>query len=108
MRHQRRAKEPRRLALHVGDFFHDFDAAGLAAAAGMDLRLHHPDRPAERIGRGFRFDDRQGRDAARHWYAEIAQDRLGLIFVDVHGSSCVLSRDATREKNAAETATFIY
>ena len=55
MRHQRRAEQTLGLALHVGDRFHHLDAAGLAAAAGVDLRLHHPHRPAEIVGGFHRF-----------------------------------------------------
>ena len=50
MRDQGRAEQPLGLALHVVDRFHHLDAAGLAAAAGVDLRLHHPDRTAEFLG----------------------------------------------------------
>ena len=50
VRHQGRAEDARRFLLHVVDRFHDLDAAGLAAAAGVDLRLHHPDRTAELLG----------------------------------------------------------
>ena len=36
--------------LHVVDRFDDLDAAGLAAAAGVNLRLHDPDGPAKFLG----------------------------------------------------------
>ena len=94
MRDQRRAEEPRRFLLHVVDRFDDLDAAGLAAAAGMDLRLHHPDRPAELVGGLHRFIDAECRNAARHRHAEVAQHRFGLVFVDVHSRPHRLSLSA--------------
>ena len=84
---QRRAEQAFGLALHVVDRFHHLDAAGLAAAAGMDLRLHDPDRSAEVVGGFDSLIHAHGRDAARHRHAEFAQHRLGLVFVDVHGEA---------------------
>ena len=87
MRDQRHAQHALGFLLHLLDGFDDLDAAALAAAAGMDLRLHHPDRAAQFLGRRDRFLDREGGLAARHRHAEAAQDLLGLIFVDIHGVS---------------------
>ena len=84
MRHQRRAENARRFGLHVVDRFHDLDAAGLAASAGVNLRLHHPHRPAKLLRAADRLVDRECRKAARHRHAEFSQNRLGLIFVDIH------------------------
>ena len=84
VRDQRRAEQALGLALHVVDRFHHLDAAGLAAAAGMDLRLHHPDRAAELVGGLHGLVDAHGRNAARHRHAEFAQHGFRLVFVDVH------------------------
>ena len=46
MRDQCRAEDARGFFLNVVDGFHHLDAAGLAAAASMNLRLHHPNRTA--------------------------------------------------------------
>ena len=43
MSDQRRAQDSSRLLLHIIDRLDHLDAAGLAAAAGMDLRLDHDD-----------------------------------------------------------------
>src|SRR6185437_7321703 len=62
----------------------DLDAAALAAAAGMDLRLDDPDRAAEPL-RGLRgFTDAESGIAARHGNAEAGKDFLALVFVDLH------------------------
>ncbi len=92
---QRAAKHLLDLGHHLVDRFGEADAAllaglgllepALAAAAGMDLGLHHPDRPAERLGRFLRLADREDGDAFRHRRAEAAEQLLGLVFVDVHG-----------------------
>ena len=84
VRDQRRAEQTLRLAFDVGDRFHHLDAAGFAAAAGVDLRFDHPHRAAELVGGLDRFIDAHRRNAARHRHAEFAQHRLGLVFVDVH------------------------
>ena len=44
MRDERHAEHALGFLGHVLDRFDDLDAAALAAPAGMDLRLHHPDR----------------------------------------------------------------
>src|SRR5690606_38316322 len=62
----------------------DLDAAGLAAPAGVDLRLHYPDGAAKHLRGLHRLLDAEGGRAARHRHAEPAQQALGLVFVDVH------------------------
>ena len=84
VRDQRRAEQALGLALHVVDRFHHLDATSLAASAGMNLRLHDPDGPAEIVGGFHRFVHAHGRNAARHRYAELAQHGLRLVFMNVH------------------------
>jgi hypothetical protein len=53
----------------------------------VDLRLDDPDRAAELL-RGFDcFLHRERRNAARHGHPKIAQDFLGLVFVNLHEAS---------------------
>ena len=91
---QRHAQHAGGFALHVVDGAHDLDAAALAAPAGMDLRLDHPDRSAQFLGRRDGFIDREGGFAARRGGAEAAQNLFRLIFVDVHEKS-----EPVKEKN---------
>jgi hypothetical protein len=63
----------------------DFHAARLAAAAGMDLGLHDPDRAIQLFGDGLGLRRIMGDIAARHRHAIAPQQLLGLIFVNVHG-----------------------
>jgi hypothetical protein len=62
----------------------ELDAAALAAAAGVDLRLDHPERAVERARRGLGLLGRVDDLAAQHLDAVFLQQRLGLVFVDVH------------------------
>ena len=87
VRDQRHAQHALGFLLHILDGFDDLDAAALAAAAGMDLRLHHPDRTAQFLGRGHRFLDREGGLARGTGAPKAAQNLLGLIFMDIHGIS---------------------
>ena len=66
------------------DRLHDLDAAALAPAAGVDLRLDHPDGTAELARRVLGLGPRIGDAAARHRDAEVRQQRLGLVLVNVH------------------------
>src|SRR4051812_32608637 len=78
----------------LGDRFGDPDAAlvaggsfvefALAAAAGVDLALHHPDRSAKLFGGGIRFRRLQHGDTLGNRHAELVQQRLGLVFMDIH------------------------
>src|SRR5688572_11381637 len=80
--------------IDLGDGFRDADTAlvaggsflelALAAAAGMDLALHHPDRAGKRPGGGIRIRGLQNRHAARNRHAEFMQQSLGLVFMDIH------------------------
>ena len=63
----------------------ELDATALAAAAGMDLRLHHPDRATELLRRLGGFQHAERGVAARHRHTELAQDFLALVLVDLHG-----------------------
>ena len=56
----------------------------LAAAAGVNLALHHPDRAAQRFRGGVGIGSPQHRNALRDRHAEFMQQRLGLVFMDVH------------------------
>src|SRR5262249_35626892 len=79
---ERRPEQARGLALHVGDRADHLDAAGLAASAGVNLRLDHPHRAAEIMGALGRIRDREGGNAARHRNAELAQHRPCLVLVN--------------------------
>jgi hypothetical protein len=96
-----------RLAEHLADVILDLvdrareaDAAlvagvrllelALAAPAGVDLGLHHPDRPAELLRGGLGLLRRGDRPPPRHRHAEPLENRLRLVFVDVHGSTSVI------------------
>ena len=88
-----------RLQLHAEDFAgqllhlikrtRQLDAAALAASAGMDLRLHHPDRAAELLRRLDSLVHGESGIAARHGHARLAQEFLALVFMDLHDAlSC--------------------
>jgi hypothetical protein len=62
------------------------DAAALAAPAGVDLGLDHHDGRPELLGRLDRFFDRECRQPVPHRDIEGLQQRLGLVFMDVHAS----------------------
>ncbi len=78
------AEHARRFRLHVFDGLHHLDAAALAAAARVNLRLDHPYRAGKGLGGLDRFGDAEGREALRHGHAEPLQHFFRLIFVDVH------------------------
>ena len=63
----------------------ELDAAGLAAAADLHLRLHH-DRVADAVGGGDRVVDRRDRLAGRHGDAVPREELLALVFEQVHGT----------------------
>ena len=62
----------------------------LAAAAGVDLRFHHPQRSAEFLGGVLGLVGGEHRLAAGHRHPEFLQDRLTLVFVDVHRPPLVI------------------
>ena len=62
----------------------DLDATALAAPAGVDLGLDHPHRTAEPLGDGDGLLRGIGDAAVRHRHSVFRQQRLGLIFMNVH------------------------
>ena len=67
-------------------FFAGFrlDELALAAATRVDLALHDPERTGERINRFLDVGEREDRHAFCNRRTEGFQQRLGLIFVNVH------------------------
>jgi hypothetical protein len=53
--HERHSQDLRRILVHLFKRLRHLDAAAFTAAAGMNLRLHHPDLSAELNGRGVRL-----------------------------------------------------
>ena len=82
-------------ALGVLAGLHEFDAAlrlvpldrPLAAAAGMDLGLHHGELPAELVEGGGGFVGGLGGDAGRYADPRLAEEGFALEFVNFHGES---------------------
>ena len=66
------------------DTLDDLDAAGLTAAAGMDLRLDHPHRATEATGNSHGLLRRGGGLTSGHRNAVGGEDFLGLVFVQIH------------------------
>ena len=90
VRDQRHAQHAGGFGLHVRHRLHDLDAAALATAAGVDLRLDDPDGAAQRFGGLHRLVHIEGRDAAASGDAEAAEHFLGLVLMNVHVRSLVL------------------
>ena len=61
----------------------DLDAAGLAAAADLDLGLDHY-REAQRLGRLARFLRRDGPVSLRHGYPVLREKLFSLVFEKIH------------------------
>ena len=85
MRDERFAEELLRVGRDLVDRLCDLDAACLATAAGVDLRLDDDDGRSERLRVRHGFLYREGRLALWDVYAIGAQDFLALVLMDVHG-----------------------
>ena len=108
VRHQVHADHALGRVAHVVHRLDDLDAAALAAAAGMDLRLDDPDRTAELLGRLDRFVGRVSDMAGKDADAKFGEQPFRLIFVDIHVrafSYCAATRGAVMRDASAETLT---
>src|SRR5690606_22356147 len=70
----------------VIDGLAELDAAGLAAAARVDLRLDHPGALAQRLGGGNRLVRGGGDLAGRDRDAVLGKQLFCLVFVEIHAS----------------------
>src|ERR1700682_4880229 len=52
--------------------------------AGVNLALHHPDRAGKRFRCHVGIGGPQHRHAFRNRHAEFVQQRLGLVFMNIH------------------------
>src|SRR6185312_15008747 len=83
-------------------------AAGLAAGARMDLCLHDPPGAADLLGAKHGLFGRVGHAAARDRHAEVREQLLGLIFMDIHailGESGAPPRSGYRAPMASASST---
>ena len=63
----------------------EFGELALAASAGVDLRLHHVERPGQLLRRRDGFGHGHRRISGRHGDPVLGEQFLGLVFVNVHG-----------------------
>jgi hypothetical protein len=84
MRHQGHAEHSLGFLPYIFNGLDHFHATALAAATGMYLRLHHPDRAAQLLGCFHGLRNAEYGNAPRHRHAEAAQNFLGLVLVNVH------------------------
>src|SRR5207244_3733312 len=86
----------RQLACLFGAALGDLDAAALAAAAGVDLRLDDDDVALrlldEALGRCLGLVDGEGGDPLRNRHAVLREELFALVLVDLH--RCDLSHIA--------------
>ena len=90
VRDQARADERLRSRFQFGAALHLLHAAGLAAPAGVHLRLHHPGVAAQHVRRGQRLGHARGRLARRQRDAILAEQLLGLILVQIHAGKVLM------------------
>ena len=84
IRDQRLAEQLARNRLGFGARLGELDAAGLAAAAGMNLRLDDGDRAAEPLGDVVNFFRGERHFPARNRHAVLGKDSFGLVLVNFH------------------------
>ena len=78
------AQERRREGLHLVDIVSELYPARLAPASGVDLGLDDDHRRRQILGDPRGFLGAECRVAVRHLDAELLQDLLALVLVDVH------------------------
>ena len=81
---QRHAEHPIGQLAHLLDRARQLDATALAAAAGVDLRLDHPGRSAKGARGRLGLVGGIGDLARQHGDSVVLEQRLGLVFVNVH------------------------
>src|SRR5262249_1711243 len=98
VRDERHAEHVRRDLLRVLRRSRELDAAALAAAARMNLRLHDDDRSAEtpRDVGGLRRAEPDL--AARHRHAMLRENRFRLVLVDFHSGRKLLMLTCTSSR----------
>jgi hypothetical protein len=84
-RDQRHAEHAVGLGVKFRKRLDELDAAAFAPAAGVNLRLHHEDIAAESAGVIRRLLCARRHAAVGNRRAIRLQQRLGLMFVDIHG-----------------------
>jgi hypothetical protein len=84
LRDEALAEHAGRGCAHRADVPRQLHASGLAAAAGVDLSLHHPERPPQRLGGGDCLIGRGGHPTRGHRNSIIREDFFRLIFVQIH------------------------
>src|SRR5207247_1823325 len=80
------AEDPTRVIADLVDRLRDLDAASLAAAARMNLRLDDLDAVSDGLRGLHRLIDRKSGNPARRRQTEAAKYFLALVFVDLHAS----------------------
>ena len=81
---ERLAEQLARDRLGFGAGLGELDAAGLAAAAGMNLRLDDRDRSAEPLGDVVNFFGCERHFPAGDRHAVLGKDCFGLVLVNLH------------------------
>ena len=84
VRDERHADHRARQLLRVLRRLRELDAAALAAAARVDLRLHDDNAGAEALGDVDGICGSEGHLAAGHGHAVSRKDRFRLVLVDFH------------------------
>ena len=81
-----RAEHALGVVAHFVEGLGQLDAAGLAAAARVDLGLDHPEVAADGLGRVDGLFRRARYAPGRHRDAVVGKQLLGLVFVEIHAS----------------------
>src|SRR5690606_16501078 len=79
-----RAEHALGVLAHLVEAAGELDAAGLAAATGVDLGLDHPEVAGNGLGGVDRLFGRARNAPRRHRDAVVGEQLLGLVFVEVH------------------------
>jgi hypothetical protein len=94
----RHAQDRRRRAPRLGAAVGGLDAARLAAPAGRHLRLDH-DR-TQLLGDRFRRRRRDGERRLRHGDADLPQEGLGRVLLEIHGRGVTFRASPSRRRRA--------
>jgi len=105
MRDERHADHAARDLLGLLGRLGELDAAALAAAAGVDLRLHDDHAGAETAGDFRRFRRRERHLAAGHGHAVARENRFRLILVNFHTAAVSRRRGSSVMRCSVATQT---